>query len=88
MKKRSKDHWKIIYGISCIANYNTKVCIIKYELLNNAAHLNRKLCQFGIASCSKCFFYDIHDEVPLHLFYLHVQKTIKIIKNLITRLEI
>ena len=61
--------WKIIYGIPRVATYDTKVLILPYKLLINILYLNQKIYQFGIDSCSKCSFYDIHDETALHLFY-------------------
>ena len=61
--------WKIIYGVPRFTTYDTKVFIFQYKLLSNVLYLNQKLYQFGIVSCSKCFFCDIHDEIPLHLFY-------------------
>ena len=57
------------FSIPRIATYDTKDCIFQYKLLNNVLYLNQKLHHFVIASCSKCSFCDIHDQIPLHLIY-------------------
>ena len=41
----------------------------QHKVFNNVLYLNQKLHQFGIVSCSKCPFSDLHDETSLYLFY-------------------
>ena len=60
---------KLIYMISRVATYETKVRIFQYKLANNVLCLNKKLFHCGIISQSKCSFSELCDETPQHLFY-------------------
>ena len=60
---------KLIYMISRVATYETKVRIFQYKLANNVLCLNKKLFHCGIISQSKCSFSELCDETPQQLFY-------------------
>ena len=71
-EKKFDEHdfnWKLIYRIPRIATFETKIRVFQYKLLNNVLYLNKKLFHFGIISQSNCFFCELYDETPQHLFY-------------------
>ena len=61
-------NWKLINRMPRIATFETKLRIFQYKLLYNVLYLNKKLFHFGIITQSKCFFCDLYDETPQHLF--------------------
>ena len=61
--------WKLIYRISCIATFETKILIFQYSSLTMYYNLNKKLFHFDIIFQSNCSFYDLYDKTPQHLFY-------------------
>ena len=58
-----------IYMLPRLATYNTYMRSFQYKLLSNVLFLNKKLHIFRIKSSPLCFFCNLCDETPLHIFY-------------------
>ena len=49
-------NWKLVYRITRIASYETKIRLFNHKLLKDVLYLNKKLFYFGIISQSQCSF--------------------------------
>ena len=56
-----------------LVRHNTYMRSFQYKILNNILHLNKKLHISGIKSSPLCFFCNLYDESPFHLFYDRVK---------------
>ena len=61
--------WTAIYMLPCLLTYNTYMRSFQYKILNNVLFLNKKLHTFGIKPSPLCSFFNLYDEIPLHIFY-------------------
>ena len=52
-----------------LVTYNTYMRSFQYKILNNVLFLNKKLHTFGIKPSPLCSFFNLYDEIPLHIFY-------------------
>ena len=52
-----------------LITYNTYMQSYQHKILNNVLFRNKKLHTFGIKPSPVCFFCNLYDETPYHIFY-------------------
>ena len=60
--------WIAIYMLPRLVTYNTYMRSFQYKILNNVLFLNKKLYIFLIKPSPLCFFCNLYDETPSHIF--------------------
>ena len=58
-----------IYMLSRLVTDNIYMRSFQYKILNKILYLDKKLHIFGIKSSPLCFFCNLNDKTPFHIFY-------------------
>ena len=61
--------WTAIYIPPLLVTYNTYMQSFQYKILNDVLFIDKKLHTFEIKPSSLCFFCNLYDEAPFHIFY-------------------
>ena len=61
--------WTKIYSYARQTTLDSFSCIFYYKLVNNILYLNASLTHMGLSNQPLCFYCNLENEVPLHLFY-------------------
>ena len=58
-----------MYLLVRIVTKDSTLSAFQFKLLNDVLYLNKMLFKFGKSGSTLCFFCNVKDEIPYHLFY-------------------